>query len=106
MLILLALLALLLLPEPWGLAAVAGALLFEAIELLVWKRLLRRYRLRSGPETMVGATATVVETCAPDGRVRVRGELWSAHSESVVAAGEAVRIAAIDGLTLRVEPDR
>jgi membrane-bound serine protease (ClpP class) len=103
-LIVLALIALFLLPEPWGLVAVLGALVLEFGELLFWRRFLRRYRLRTGPELLIGMDATVVEACAPLGRVRVRGELWRARSSRPVGAGEAVRIAAIDGLTLEVEP--
>ena len=100
-----AIVAFLVLPSPWGLFAVAAALLLEFLELLFWKRFLRRYRLRMGPETLIGALATVVIECAPDGRVRVRGELWSARSSGPARAGETVRIAAIDGLTLEVEPE-
>jgi membrane protein implicated in regulation of membrane protease activity len=35
----------------------------------------------------------------------VRGELWRARSSFAAAVGERVRITAIDGLTLRVEPE-
>ena len=105
MLILLALAAVILLPEPWGLVALVAALAIEALELVLWKRFLRRYRLRSGPETLIGAYATVVGECALEGRVRVRGELWRARPSFAAAVGERVRITAIDGLTLRVEPE-
>jgi membrane-bound serine protease (ClpP class) len=104
-LILLALAAVILLPQPWGLVALAAALALEALELVLWKRFLRRYRLRSGPETLIGAYATVVAECAPEGRVRIRGELWRARCSLVAAVGERVRITAIDGLTLWVEPE-
>jgi membrane-bound serine protease (ClpP class) len=105
-LLVLAFLAFLVLPAPWGLIAIAGALALEVLEFMLWKRFLRRYRLRVGPETLIGTHATVVIECAPDGRVRVRGELWNAHSSRPAGVGEMVRIAAIDGLTLEVEPDR
>jgi membrane-bound serine protease (ClpP class) len=105
MLLIAAIVAFLLLPSPWGLFAVAAALLLEVLELLFWKRFLRRYRLRMGPEMLVGTLATVVTECDPDGRVRVRGELWNARSSGPARAGETVRIAAIDGLTLEVEPE-
>jgi membrane protein implicated in regulation of membrane protease activity len=105
MLILLALVALLVLPAPWGIVAVVSAAAVEVLELVFWKRFLRRYRLRSGPETLIGTRATVVEACFPAGRVRVRGELWNARSTSPVEAGEPVVITALDGLTLEVEPE-
>jgi membrane protein implicated in regulation of membrane protease activity len=58
---------------------------------------------------LVGSTAVVVEALAPDGRVRVRGELWRArlHSENGERAasaipGTTVFIERIEGLRLIV----
>jgi membrane-bound serine protease (ClpP class) len=104
-LVILGLVALLLFGTPWGLVALIAGLLLEILEYVGWKRFLRRYRLRSGPETLIGATATVVEDCAPAGQVRVHGEIWNARSTEPVAAGESVRITALDGLTLHVDPE-
>jgi membrane-bound serine protease (ClpP class) len=106
MLVILGLLALIVFGTPWGLVALVAGLALEVVEYLAWKRFLRRYRLRSGPETLVGMTATVVDECAPVGRVRLQGELWNAHCDDPVAEGETVRITAIHGLTLEVEPER
>jgi membrane-bound serine protease (ClpP class) len=104
-LVILGLVALLLFGMPWGLVALVAGLLLEILEYVGWKRFLRRYRLRSGPETLIGATATVIEDCAPAGQVRVHGEIWNARSTEPVAAGGTVRITALDGLTLSVEPE-
>ena len=98
------LIALLVLGAPWGLVILAGALCLEILEYFAWKRFLRRYRLRSGPETMVGRTATVVDDIDPIGRVRLDGEHWNARARVPVREGETVRIEAIDGLTLEVSP--
>jgi len=38
------------------------------------------------------------------GHVRVQGELWDARTTRPVRAGEKLRIVAIDGLQLAVEP--
>jgi membrane-bound serine protease (ClpP class) len=54
----------------------------------------------------VGARAQVLDTCAPDGRVRLGGEIWNARSEVRAERGQTVRIQGIDGLTLLVEPLR
>jgi membrane-bound serine protease (ClpP class) len=105
-LVVLGLIALILFGTPWGLVALIGGLVLEILEYLAWKRFLRRYRLRSGPETLVGMTVPVVDDCAPQGRVRVYGEFWNARcSGSPIAAGEQARITGIDGLTLEIEPE-
>ena len=104
MLLVLGFIALLLFGTPWGLVALVAALCLEILEYLFWKRFLRRYRLRSGPETIVGQTATVMDECAPEGRVRFQGEIWAARASEPVAEGEPVRITAVNGLTLEVEP--
>jgi membrane-bound serine protease (ClpP class) len=89
-----------------GIAAVAVALVFEVAELAFWRRFLRRYRIRTGPETMVGETARVEEPLDPDGTVRFRGEIWRAHlRQGSAAPGETVRISGVEGLTLEVEPE-
>ena len=106
MLLVAGLIALLLLGTPWGLVALAGALCLEIAEYFAWRRFLRRYRLRSGPETLVGRTATVVDDIDPIGRVRLGGEYWNARGEIPARAGETVRITGLDGLTLEVEPER
>src|SRR3954467_4541703 len=103
MLLIAALIALLVLGAPWGVVALAAALGLEVLEYLAWKRFLRRYRLRSGPETLVGRTATVVDDCDPLGRVRLGGEYWNARAAAPAREGETVRVTAIDGLTLEVE---
>ena len=78
MLVVLAIAGLFLLPPPWGVVALGAAVAVEVLELVFWRRFLRRYRLRVGPETLIGMRAEVVRPCSPVGLVRVRGELWSA----------------------------
>jgi membrane protein implicated in regulation of membrane protease activity len=105
MLVVLAIVALFVLPSPWGVVALAAALAVEVFELLFWRRFLRRYRLRVGPETLVGMRAEVVQPLSPVGLVRLRGELWSARANATVEQGETVTVSGIEGLTLRVEHD-
>jgi membrane-bound serine protease (ClpP class) len=105
MLVVLAIVGLFLLPSPWGVVALGAAVAVEVLELLFWRRFLRRYRLRVGPETLLGMRAEVVQPCSPVGLVRVRGELWNARSSAPVDAGQSVIVSGMDGLTLRVEPD-
>jgi membrane-bound serine protease (ClpP class) len=99
-------LALFVLP-PWlGLIAVATGIVVEVAEVGVWIRFLRRYRVRTGAEGLVGETAEVIEACDPAGRVRLRGEIWRARCSTAApaAVGELVRVTGVDGLTLEIGP--
>ena len=105
MLLALAIAGLFVLPSPWNVIVVAVAALVEVGEVFFWIKFLRRYRVQTGAEGLVGQSAQVIQELAPTGRVRLRGEIWSARSAVPAAVGEAVRVAAVDGLTLVVEPD-
>jgi membrane-bound serine protease (ClpP class) len=102
-----ALLAIFVLPAPWGLVAIIGGLGVEVGEAWLWLRVSRRRRAVTGAEGLVGRKARVVETCRPEGRVRVHGELWSALCELGADVGETVRVVSVDadGLMLHVEPE-
>jgi membrane protein implicated in regulation of membrane protease activity len=97
------LLAILVLPDPWDVPVVIFAAVLEIAETLFWLWYSRRRRVQMGPETLVGATGQVVTPCSPVGQVRVQGELWRAHCAEGAAAGEQVRVIALEGLTLLVE---
>jgi membrane-bound serine protease (ClpP class) len=99
------LLALFVIPKPWGLILVAAAAAVEVGESFFWIHLSRRRRIQMGAETLIGATAKVESECRPLGRVRVHGEVWQARCERGAEAGQDVRIVARDGLTLLVEPE-
>lgn len=64
----------------------------------------RRNKGLIGPEALLGAVGVAQQPIAPQGQILVHGELWLAESPSPVAAGEAVRVRAVEGLTLLVEP--
>jgi membrane-bound serine protease (ClpP class) len=91
-------------PPAVGVAIVVGAAAFEILELVFWRRLLRRYRVVTGAEGLRGAVAEVIEACDPDGRVMLRGEIWKARSTQPARPGDRVEVAGVDGLTLEVEP--
>ena len=106
MLLIAGLAGLFLLPTPWNVIVVCVAALVEAGEVAFWLRFLRRYRVQTGAEAMVGEPGEVIEPIAAGaGRVRVRGEIWTARSNAALERGERVRVSAVDGLTLEVEPD-
>jgi membrane protein implicated in regulation of membrane protease activity len=98
-------LALFVLPPGWGLALVVIAAGIEVAEVGFWIRFLRRYRIATGKEALIGSSAEVIEACRPRGRVRFRGEIWHAECDSGAGVGERVRVTDVHGLTLRVEPE-
>jgi membrane protein implicated in regulation of membrane protease activity len=98
-------LALFVLPPAWGIAAVALGVVVEVSEVGFWIRFLRRYRIATGKEALIGTSAEVIEACNPRGRVRFRGEIWHAECEDGAEVGAKVRVAGVHGLTLSVEPD-
>ena len=106
MLLTAAIVGLFVLPTPWNVIGVCAAALVEVGEIYLWKRFLSRYRVRGGAEGMIGERAEVIEPCAPDGRVKVRGEIWAASADGgTFGVGDRVRVMAVDGLRLRVGPD-
>jgi membrane-bound serine protease (ClpP class) len=61
----------------------------------------------AGTEEMIGETAVARSAIDPEGNVFMRGTLWSARlapGAAPVGAGDRVRVEAVDGLTLVVEP--
>ena len=95
------------LPSPWNVIGVCVAAVIEVGELYLWKRFLGRYRVRGGAEGMIGERAEVTEACDPLGRVKLRGEIWSAMAEdgNSFGPGDRVRVTAVQGLKLRVGPE-
>ncbi len=90
-------------PEPWGVPVVIGAVALEIGETLFWMRITGRHPPKVGPETLIGATGRVVQACRPVGTVRIRGETWQARCAGGADADEKVRVLERDGLVLVVE---
>ena len=93
------LLAIFVVPSPWGIPLVAAGALIEVGESVFWYRWSRRRRAQAGAEAMLGAEAEVVD----DRFVRIAGELWQARGLENHRPGDRVRVRRIDGLTLEVE---
>lgn len=60
-----------------------------------------------GREWMIGEMGDAVSGVDPEGTVRVRGALWRARTNRAtpVEAGARIRVTAIDGLVLEIEPE-
>ncbi|MGK2930591.1 MAG: NfeD family protein [Acidimicrobiales bacterium] len=59
-----------------------------------------------GRDWMIGETGTAVASVDPDGIITLRDAPWRAHTNRAtpIAQGDHVRVVAIDGLVLEVEP--
>jgi membrane-bound serine protease (ClpP class) len=89
-----------------------STLLPAVVAMAAWTIMLVRLVLRSqrtgattGIDGLVGQLAVAETDLAPEGWVRVQGEKWRARADGRAAAGEKLRVAAVDGLTLRVEKE-
>lgn len=88
--------------------ALGAGIGFGAISFgLAWIALrARRGKILTGPQAMLGAIAVAQTPLTPTGQVEIRGELWQAslRDQASVPIGASVRVRAVDGLTLIVEP--
>lgn len=96
-------LAIFLLPWPWSGLAVAGAAVWEAATAAFGYWYSHRESPTVGRETLVGRRAEVLTPLNPVGQVRLGGEIWEARCREGARTGDAVRIRAVEGLTLLVE---
>lgn len=89
---------------------VATALAMAGIFLFLGRLALTAQRRApvTGEEGMVGLQGVARDRLEPGatGYVDIRGEMWRASSRDAVAAGDPVRVVALNGLTLIVEPSR
>jgi membrane protein implicated in regulation of membrane protease activity len=95
-------LALYVVPRPWGGALVAGAIAWEILEKLFWFYRTKRFPLAVGPEAMVGQPAAVIAACRPAGKVRLSNERWNANCPQGADVGETVIVERVERLTLIV----
>lgn len=64
----------------------------------------RRNKALMGGEGMIDEIGQARTALAPAGKVFVHGEYWDAESTAPVEAGGEVRVVAVNGMKLRVEP--
>lgn len=98
------LLAIFLLPSPWGVIAVLVALTIDLVEVGVGIWYSKRRKAKVGASALVGLPGVALEALGPRGQVKVNGEIWRAHCEVGCDAGAAIVVRAVEGLTLEVEP--
>ena len=98
-------LALLVLPSPWGVVVVAVAAVIDLVEAGVFLWWSKRPRHAVGIETFVGRRAVVVRVSGGGLQVKLDGELWEARAPAPMPApGTRVVVRGVDALVLEVEP--
>ena len=87
--------------------ALSVTLPFAAITIFLVSLVIkaRANKVITGVSGMLGSIGVTRTALNPAGTVLVRGEYWNATSNAPMDAGVRVRIAAVDGMTLRVEAD-
>jgi membrane-bound serine protease (ClpP class) len=86
--------------------AIAAGVAFGLITVFLVRLAVRARRNKSmmGIDALLGQIAVVVTPLQPLGQVLVHGELWEAHSAISLPRDARVRVTAVSGLTLTVEP--
>lgn len=91
------------------LTAIAVSVPFGLITIFLMTIALRaqRNKVTTGEEGLIGEVAIAFTPLAPQGKVFVGGELWNASAPSNVSVpeGARVRVRAVKGLELEVEPE-
>lgn len=84
---------------------IATVSVFAALMFLVLGRFvaLRRKKVVTGTEAMIGMTGEAVDDFSGEGRIWLLGESWRAHCAGQVRKGEKVKVTATDGLLLTIE---
>ena len=80
----------------WSNSPIFMMLLFAVIKSL-------KQKAATGDQGMIGLHGIADNDISPIGRVKVRGEYWSAHASSPISAGKTVKVLAVENLTLKVE---
>ena len=106
---LLLLMPVLALPVFWLWPLAVAAPLYAAVVVLsgalyVFVMRAMRRSVHTGKESILHATGSVISQPGEPLAVRVEGERWGARSNEEIQPGAAVRVVAMEGLTLYVEP--
>jgi len=80
---------------------VAGFGVFAAIVVVAVGRSIMSAQT-AGVSELIGMVGKASTALAPDGKVFIRGEYWSATADEEIPAGERVEVTAVEGLHIRV----
>ena len=82
-------------------ALIVVVALVELAEIGLWLKW-RKVRSTTGAEGLLGSHGTALTDCAPDGQVKVKGQIWKARCPDGVKAGDGIEVIAVEGLRLDV----
>jgi membrane-bound serine protease (ClpP class) len=82
--------------------AVVAMAIFGGVVVFGLSRTLFRPQV-AGAEGLIGQVARVESDIDPEGRVFLRGDLWTAEADEPIRSGEKVRITEVCDLKVRVE---
>ena len=84
--------------------AVSVPIALIAVFLMTLVMRTRNAPVTTGSEGMIGELGVARTTVSPEGKVFVHGELWNATSGTPIHEGTRIRVRAVDGLRVVVEP--
>ena len=86
-------------------SAIALTLPFATILCILVIALLRslHQKAMTGNQGMIGLIGTAVSDVGRTGRVKVRGEYWTARSSTPIVEGKEVRVLSVEDMVLQVE---
>jgi membrane-bound serine protease (ClpP class) len=86
--------------------AIAVSLPFALITMFLVSIVVRarRNKVLTGISAMLDEIGVARTDLSPEGKVFVHGEYWNAVSSAPVPEGARVRVTAVNGLTVHVEP--
>ncbi|HEY8156897.1 MAG TPA: nodulation protein NfeD [Myxococcota bacterium] len=81
--------------------SVGGFAIFAGVAVFAVGRSLMRAQT-TGVSEMLGMMGKCATALAPEGKVFVRGEYWTAEADEAIPAGARVEVTAVEGMRLRV----
>jgi len=97
------------LPSSWlslswqSIAAVVAFSIIFFVGVLSYAVKAQFSKVKTGREGLIGETGVARTDISHAGKAFVHGELWDAYSDTTIRAGERVLVAAVEGMTVKVE---
>jgi membrane-bound serine protease (ClpP class) len=90
-------------------AIIAGGVILAGFVVFASRKAIAAHRdepVRTGSEELLGSVGEVRMPLDPEGQIFIQGALWRARAVGAgeIGLGNRVRVRAVDGLTLEVEP--